>query len=359
MRNYLNHVAVAALTFTIGAAISTVCNRVYGLLELRPVTAHIENSTHSATPTPAPVQKGKPSIPKSLSPFEIAAFINSNPQANLSQLWERLGVPSEFERAALSLKACGNCQAEVLQYDFDQDASDEIILRIGDQLGQAYRYLVFKSTNDYHRWKLLGHIDAWGKYADPVHTILLSGDRSWLVIRDQGATGSGVVTYVDRIFLVNRTALIEGPSYVAEGHQYGIGREANREFGTQLSSSELKAHKFVVQIECFVEYGFQDPRNSAKWINLFARKQKVTLVRDMASKVQYLNREQSDISQAELEAVYNIDSLYDEDFLKYNYQELADIATGRNAVKKDWLREFLKTCENTIEARRLSQLLAR
>ena len=57
--------------------------------------------------------------------------------------------------------------------------------------------------------------------------------------------------------------------------------------------------------------------------------------------------------------VFDIDSMTEEDFLKYNYQELADIATGRNAVKKDWLREFLKTCESTIEARRLSQLLTR
>ena len=42
----------------------------------------------------------------------------------------------------------------------------------------------------------------------------------------------------------------------------------------------------------------------------------------------------------------------DDEFLKYNRSELRAIATGRDATKKEWLKEYLETCESSSGIKR-------
>jgi hypothetical protein len=72
---------------------------------------------------------------------------------------------------------------------------------------------------------------------------------------------------------------------------------------------------------------------------------------------QTLDETRSGITERELDDVYFIDSLTNEEFLVHNYDALAKIATGRSSVKKDWLGRFLKTCEPTDEQKCLQELL--
>ena len=65
----------------------------------------------------------------------------------------------------------------------------------------------------------------------------------------------------------------------------------------------------------------------------------------------------SQVSQHELESIYNIDSMTEEDFLKYNYSQLLKIAIGENSKEKRWMGTYLKTCGNSPEKRRLTQHL--
>jgi hypothetical protein len=67
----------------------------------------------------------------------------------------------------------------------------------------------------------------------------------------------------------------------------------------------------------------------------------------------------SDLSEHEIGEVYNIDSLSNEDFLKYNMQGLIKIADGKNAQRKEWLQDFLKKCKRTQEKTALKQLLTK
>jgi hypothetical protein len=94
-----------------------------------------------------------------------------------------------------------------------------------------------------------------------------------------------------------------------------------------------------------------------QYVPLWKKQQRAILVRSMKHKSPVLDLNRSSLSQPELDAVYNIDSLSSEDFLKYNYLELTQIAAGTHAAKKEWLRQFLKECENTIEHRRLARML--
>ncbi len=91
---------------------------------------------------------------------------------------------------------------------------------------------------------------------------------------------------------------------------------------------------------------------------LFKKHHTAVFTQRLGSQREVLDRVNSDISPQELESVYNIDTLSKEDFLKYNYKELSEIASGRDLTRKEWLRSFLKTCDDTVERRRLQRLLA-
>ncbi len=65
----------------------------------------------------------------------------------------------------------------------------------------------------------------------------------------------------------------------------------------------------------------------------------------------------SNVSQHELDTVYNIDAMTQEAFLKYNQSQLHNIALGRDRQKKLWLFNYLKTFSDSTKKRTLLQLL--
>jgi hypothetical protein len=179
--------------------------------------------------------------------------------------------------------------------------------------------------------------------------VLLSGGRSWLVIRDQASRGSGVATYVERIFSVASDTLAEVMSYVSDGHQSGDTFSPTRDFSSRVLSCEVADDVVTVRVQYRVEYSTE--------VSLFNRKQEVTFVKNRHSKSLHVDEHRSECSSRELSAVYDIDSLTNEDFVKYNYRELAQIATGVDRIKRKWLSDFLNECEWTQERRRLAALL--
>lgn len=289
---------------------------------------------------------------RSLSPYDIKTFINEKPRGELIELWQLLKIPNPISGLGGQWfpARCEACEAEVFEYDLDAQPGNEALLRIADQTSRACRYLVFKWANN--SWIVFGHIDFENeKYRMPQHTVVLSGGKTWLVIKGQGASGSGVASYYDRVFLVTPEALIDAFSYVSEGSQYGMTSDANREFNARILSCALANDVITVEIEYSVTY--VGGANA-----LFTRKQKAAFSKRLGSQTQLYDAEHSDLSQNELETVYNVDSLSYEGFLKYNYRELSQIVAGDNAPNKEWLREFLENRENTVEGRRLNRLLA-
>ncbi len=77
----------------------------------------------------------------------------------------------------------------------------------------------------------------------------------------------------------------------------------------------------------------------------------------IASGKRIVDKTRSQVSQPELETIYNIDSMTEEDFLKYNYPQLLQLLTGGNGTRRRWLPTYLKTCSNSPEKRRLTQPL--
>jgi hypothetical protein len=65
------------------------------------------------------------------------------------------------------------------------------------------------------------------------------------------------------------------------------------------------------------------------------------------------------LSLKEIEAVYNIDSLNNEEFLQYNFPELRQMAGKGNAEQKRWLGGFLIGLRNSERRQALEKTLAK
>jgi len=358
MRKLLSNITTACLTLATGLVISALSKSSIH----RGKPAKTEAQITTALPSPKPAVTQPPTEDAGtvgLSPYDIEYFISSNPQADLSKLWQRLGIPylenNSYGRGIL--QSCSDCKAESFEYDLDGEPGDEVLLRISDRVAESHSYLVFKQVTDRsEHWNLLGHIDAWGKYKSAQHTILISGGRSWLIIQGQGASGSGVALYFDRLFQVTKNGLREIVSYSSGGHQSGEPDGPTKEFSGHVISCEVTEDRAIVTIEFTIEYSTWSV-SEQDYVTLFTKRQRAVLTRRPGGGTRIVDRTRSQVSQHEMESIYNIDSMTEEDFLKYNYSQLLEIASGENETRRRWLRSYLKTCGNSPAKRRLTQLL--
>ena len=356
-------IAIAALTFAVGISSTMLINILRPQVSKQP-TPHrqeFESVHHTQPQAPATVVPSNGSSKKdrleSLSPYAIEMFIDAQPQADVQDIWRRLGV-----RPKLTLdhhpggeeffSTCSGCEAETYEYDLDGHPGSEVLLRVSDRLQEACRYLIFKhngATSPEEKWQLLGHIDHdFGRYMMPRHHLVVGGGKTWLVVQVQAASGTGVSLYIDRVFEISRDKLREVINYTSEGHQAGFDFEPSREFSGRISDIRNEKGDEVIEVLFSVTYSLTE---SSEW----QKKQKAVFVR-RANKFM-LDARRSELSWKEMDAVYNIDSLSNEDLLKYNYQHLLKIANGRDQESKEMLGHFLRNCETTSEKKSLLRLL--
>lgn len=296
-------------------------------------------------------------MPESLSPTDIEFFINNHPGADLRKMWQAVGIKDND--GPHSPARCASCEAETFFYDLDDEPAAEALLKVFDRMGEAARFVIFKKTSR-DRWKVIGHTDVWGKYIEPYHIMLLSDGKPWLVIRGQAASGSGVAFYLEYIFQVIEGRWRPVAVYPAEGYQSGVPDGPTREFTARPIACQVRNGRSIVELDLYVGYSFYDPSadETDAFRELFSRRQRATLVNKLGSDSDAIDLSRSDLSQKEFNAVYNIDSLYDDDFVKYNFAELSRIAAGHDRRLKEWLRDFLTKHESTIEVRQLQGVLA-
>jgi hypothetical protein len=178
-----------------------------------------------------------------------------------------------------------------------------------------------------------------------------------LAIQQQGQSGSGVALYFDRLFLVDHHALREVMSFTSQGHQ-SSSSSPGRDFAGRVLNCELINGLARIEIEFTVSY-LNEESSGPKPAVLFTKRRNALFVGNPGRKALALDASHSTLSRQELDAVFNIDSLTNEDFLKYNFAELSHIATGTNSQPRKWLEHRLETCDRTSDKRRLNLLLAR
>lgn len=306
----------------------------------------------------------------SLSPYEIASLIAENPAIDLKDTWNQLGIKSvnfgdgrnssaeeQGDEINRFLSKCNNCDVETYSSDLDEEPGKEVLLKVSDLLAESCRYLIFKQlkqSNGKPEWRVLGYIDhGFSRYRMPEHSIHFDDGRNWLVVKVQQGSGSGFAEYDDRLFQVNSTGLNEILRFPSEGHVATCCSSPTREFTTQIRKCETKSGVTVVELEFSVTYSaFSD----VGYVHLWQKNQKATYKKDLSSERPVLDATKSDLSDKEINAIYAGEGLSDEDFIKYNFEELSKIAQGREDSRKDWLRLFLKQGDGSRGKERLRQL---
>lgn len=365
MKKFFSKTVVAILTFLLGVIITSAFFIFPKPVEIKSAEPNLIVSEQIIKTTSTPnIEESKPEL-KSLSPYDIESFINSNPQTEIAEIWEKLKIAGEYngishyDSGNSFFGGCSGCEAETYNFEFDGKPGTEVLLRVEDRLQEACRYLVFKHKNSEtyeNSWQLLGHIDHdFGRYQMPQHYFLLSGGKNWLVVRVQGASGSGVALYSDRLFTVKNNKVLEVLSYPADGHQSGYGFEPSRNFAGRIIDGKIENNVAIIEVEFAVDYSTFDETDND--IPLWSKKQRAFFRRNLNSKNTILDAKKSDLSEREIETVYNIDMLTDKDLLKYNFEELKQIALGKQARQKQWLRDFVRICKPSSEKSALQRLL--
>ena len=324
----------------------------------KPVPVTAPCPTPTPTPTPEDVtssdEEDYAEYPddRDLSPWNIAWFIDDHPRAKLKNLWKRLHLKDK-EIVVSDFSECRNCSAKMESFDLDNETGDETLVKISDVSMESYRYLIFKYTRHKDDWRLIGHVDEWGKYRESESFIVVSGGKAWLVTMGQSASGSGVAYYHNRIFEITKNRLNEVASYECEGFQSGWDGYPTRGFTTRILDIQKSRNQTRVKLEFNLDYSL----NSDKDIPLFSKRQVAVFVSSNKSE-QVLDQNESTVTQRELEHIYTLDSMTEADFLKYNLSELLNLARRGTKAQKNWLKEFLEKCETSAEKHRLLAALA-
>jgi hypothetical protein len=317
-------------------------------------------------------QSQGPTSVESISPVELARSINNirrtKVDVSLKETWQKLGIePGSFEE-------CGSdCKARIYRHELSSQRGPEVVVKL-TRFFDSCRYLVFARNEDGRGWKFLGHVDHdFNKYEMARHRIASANGRPFLVIRGQEGSGSGFALYAETWYDVSERGVNAGLSYPSDGHTNPWPAGLARSFqATQTSGAGRTTIQYTVSYDTA---GYDNDNLKLAFIN----RHRASYRWDSASDRFVFDPQQSNISEAEILAIANVESddepkagtkigettFYSsseassflgggyEVFLKYNTARLMTIAKGRQTKAKAWLRQFLNECRDTEEKKAL------
>jgi hypothetical protein len=330
--------------------------------------------------------------PNLATPFEIARVVNKSRRAwskdhvliraDLAPIWKRLRIdPGPFAECA------GDCEARVYTHELASSAGPELILKLTRSFNYC-RYLIFARVKQNRaakpRWKFRGYIDHdFNRYEMSRHRVASTNGRNYLVIRGQEGSGSGFALYSETWYQVNASGIKPVLSYPIEGNTYPWPTGLGRAFKAHVMTKRHLARKGnEMWIRYTVTYTRLDYIKN-DFAKLFVNEHHVHYIWDKRTHMFSFDARRSDITENEIDAIANIETedeprpgkkigsmtFYSQSeakafigggyevFLKYNSHRLMRIAKGRDAEQRQWLKQFLDDCEDTVEKKALLQVL--
>jgi hypothetical protein len=288
--------------------------------------------------------KMPPAENEKLSPYQIAGSIDHDPKGSLQDLWGRLKIKQNFIKdwnakdTEMFMNECSHCEAETFGYDLDETPGREIILRVTDNLQERCRYLIFKERGN-DSWTFIGNVDHdFGRYEMPQHSFVLDKGKSLFIVRVQTQSGSGVALYTNRVFAIRNDKLIELLDFVSDGHQSGVVRNYDSTFSGKLVDYEVKNQIARLTVEFNVTISASDETTKISFDPIH-KKHRAVYVRAFNAGTTKLDPGSSNITQREINAIYNVDSLTEEDFPKYFRKELNAIRAQKHTRAARWYKE--------------------
>lgn len=332
---------VAAITFVLSVAGTAVIFKFVSNDDSRFAGEIVSSESGQAVPKEVAATTDFGEI-ESLSPYSIEEFIKSNRKGNIENLWKKLnisgkfnGLPTGWQLTKPFFQECHSCEADISEYDLDGDELNEIVVSISDRTIESCRYLIFTRRPPSTEYTLVGHIDHdFGRYRMPSHVFMISGGRSFIVVQVQTQSGSGVSMYFDRLFAVQNNQLVEVLNYPARGKASGGAGIPQRKFSGRVTDVSSEKGEFKIEISLRVSYdGWIDVKGVETPVN-WSKEQRAVFSKPDGTNQAIMKLADSNISEAELKAVYDVDTLGMDGFLKYNRKELKSL----NIKPDQWLR---------------------
>jgi len=213
------------------------------------------------------------------------------------------------------------------------------------------------------------------------HRVVRASGRNWFVLRGQEGSGSGYSLYGDTWFDVNRTGMKPVLHYSASGRTDPVIAGLSWEFKGTPSALLRPRGPRTIKLTFRVSYtadGFETDFAARFIVQRYAM-----YVWDKDAGEFVFDHRRSTISEREMDAVANIDSessgeeeegtkiggstFFDgvkgfvgsgfEMFVRLNVRRLLHIANGEDNRAKEWLREFLKQCDDIPEKQLIERAL--
>jgi hypothetical protein len=261
----------------------------------------------------------------------------------LRALWRQHGVSSR-----LFADAPGPLQTAL------DAAPPYVVASLTTAGGTDWQYLVFARHRDGCR--LLGAVDAPAQVDErPRHRMLdLPGGRRALAIRAQTHAGTGLTLVRERWYLLEDRRLTVVLDYPAHGHMIGWPSTFDRSFATSAVSRAGANGVEEVQVEFRASY---TSGSYIYWMPvepLFVSIRRAHYTWRRSPPRFALDPVRSDVYDDEIEGLFN-DA--EEQFLRHNVQELAQLAARGGEGQRAWLRHFLDAVPDGPERRAVLESL--
>lgn len=331
----------------------------FSLLACLPIAAQSRNAARHLPPASQekqPRQPDKPADARAIlktatpSPYLIESLIDINEEIDLKRIWQMLNIGPPTPGA---YRCNGDCEAET----FDIAASNEnhqkiVALRISYEKARFYQYLIFKqmgsSSLGEGGWRLLGNIDCFDQQdGPPGYRIEQDDSRTWLVLKELWGHETGRLVYGERWYEVQERALKQVLSYPVEGHGQPCLKEPRRSYKAFLLRHDLENGIYTIPVQFMIAYDIDTCGPRDRSFSLFSKGPKAYYVWNVGKERFVLDEARSEVTEKQIDRLFDARGFSDEAFVEDNFQELANIATSGDARRKAWLRNFLTRIQNT------------
>lgn len=289
------------------------------------------------------------------SPYDIAKFVETHHDFDWEPLWRALHVnPNEMFLPVCEqdFEGVAPCSAELITV---VDPLQMIVIL--EQQTSGFQVMLRYRTAGEGAWRFAGAYSPLVKYFHLEHHVTRFGSKPFFVTTSQGISGSGVSSKIELWFDLTRDPFEPALEFTAEGSYFpfpdGISRKTG---GLVVSLTTQPVERIAVGYHVqFGAYG-----KSGKELPIVSRMDRVVYTRSSSGEFQ-MDPHLSTATEHEIEAFYDIEKTgySDEEFLKFNFEELSALAAKKNDERLPWLSEFLKQAPDIPETRQLKALMAR
>jgi hypothetical protein len=197
---------------------------------------------------------------------------------------------------------------------------------------------------------------------EPSYQVIdVDGNDIWLVVHWLANSGTGFSLYEENWYKLNSEKLKVALRYPVNGHEeYGIGEPpAHVEFKGELIGYQSDPQTGVYSVEllfyvfyasAFVDYKEELP----EYYPVFSLKRKARYMWNEEDQRFLLDPENSNVLGDEIDKLFHYTA---DEFLKYTYDELLELATTGNNLQKKWLELMLEQAEDSSEKENLLKQL--